>query len=113
MKIYQLKQEVYRLTSTKTTKQLKSKKPELTKGKDLRRKDSWIAIYNTIKLIDDFQQDQTSKEVLTKHEFRLLDENSSFADLLHNVRSLGSFYNSLESNINDLETKNSINRNEF
>ena len=109
MKIYQLKQEVYRLTSTKTTKQLKLKRPELTKGKDLRHKNSWSAIYNTFKLIDDFQQDQTSKEILSQHQFRLLDENSTFDDLLSNVRSLGSFYDSLQSKIDNLEQKNNIN----
>ena len=41
MKINQLKQEVYQLTSTKNTEQLKSKRAELTENKDLRRKDSW------------------------------------------------------------------------
>ena len=113
MKIYLLKQEVYRLTSTKTTKQLKVKRPKLTQGKDLRRKDSWIAIYSTFKLIDDFQQEQTSNKVLAKHRFKLLDQDSSFDNLLNNVRSLGSFYNSLESKIEKLEQKNSINQNEF
>ena len=105
MKIKQLKQEVYRLTYTKNTKQLKFQKPELTKGKDLRRKNSWIAIYSTFKLIDDFHQDRTSRDLSVKHGFKSLDRNSSFDDLLNNVRSLGSLYNSLESKINLLENK--------
>lgn len=113
MKIYQLKQEVYRLTDTQTTKQLKVRRPELTKDKDLRLKNSWIAIYNTFKLIDDFQQDQTSREIIKKHKFKTLDKNSSFDDLLNNVKSLGSFYNSLEEKIDNLEQKTSINKNDF
>ena len=111
MKIYQLKQEVYELTSTKTTTQLKLKRPKLTKDKDLRRKDSWIAIYNTFKLIDDFQQDRITKEVLARHEFKSLDRNSTFDDLLNNVRSLGSLHNSLESKLNILEQKINVTRN--
>ena len=105
MKINQLKQEVYRLTSTKNTKQLKFQRPELTRGKDLRTKNSWIAIYSTFKLIDDFHQDRTSRDLSVKHGFKSLDRNSSFDDLLNNVRSLGSLYNSLESKINLLENK--------
>ena len=112
MKIKQLKQEVYRLTCTKNTRQLKLQKLELTKGKDLRRKDSWIAIYSTFKLIDDFHQDRTSRDVSVKHGFKSLNRNSSFEDLLNNVRSLGSLCNSLESKINVLE-QNKTNKNEF
>lgn len=103
MKINQLKQEVYRLTSTKSTKQLKSQRAELTAGKDLRRKDSWLAIYSAFKLVDRFQQDIVSHQVLTKHQFKLLDSSSSFADLLNNVRSLGSLCDSLELKIDKLE----------
>ena len=109
MKVYQLKQKVYHLTSTKTTKELKSKKPELTKDKDLRFKNSWIAIYSTFKVIDDFRLELTSKEVSAKHGFKILDQNSSFDELLHNVRALGSFYNSLESKITDLEKETGAN----
>lgn len=109
MKVYQLKQKVYYLTSTKTTKELKSKKPELTKDKDLRFKNSWIAIYSIFKAIDDFQLELTSKEVLAQHGFKTLDQNSSFDELLHNVRSLGSFYDSLESKIIDIEKETGAN----
>ena len=113
MKIYQLKQKVYQLTFTKTTKELKTKRPELIEGKDLRKKNNWITIYSTLKLIDGFQQDQTSREVSVRHEFKSLDRNSSFDDLLHNVRALGRFYDSLETKIDKLEQSNSINQNEF
>ena len=112
MKINRLKQEVYRLTYTKNTKQLKFQRPELTQGKDLRRKDNWTAIFSTLKLIDGFHQDRTSQDLLVKHGFKSLDRNSSFDDLLNNVRSLGSLHNSLESQINVLEQKPNINKNE-
>ncbi|MGL5835339.1 MAG: hypothetical protein ACRC1Z_19235 [Waterburya sp.] len=102
MKIKQLKQEVYRLTFTKTTKQLKIKKPELTRGRDLRRKDSWISIYSTFKLIDDFQQDQTSQVVSTKHGFKLIDQHSNFTDLLKNINALSSLCKTIESKIDNL-----------
>ena len=81
MKINQLKQEVYRLTFTKNTKQLKFERAELTKGKDLRRKDSWLAIYSVIKLVDDFQQDIVSQNAIAKHGFKLLNNDSSFENL--------------------------------
>lgn len=103
MKINQLKQEVYQLTTTKTTKQLKSTRAELTIGKDLRKKTSWVAIYSTLKLIGNFQQEQATKEILTEHQFKELNPNSSFQDLLHNVRSLGDFCDSLESKIERLQ----------
>lgn len=105
MKINQLKQEVYRLTFTKNTKQLKFERAELTKGKDLRRKDSWLTIYSAIKLVDDFQQDRVTQDVINKHGFKQLNHDSSFEDLLNNVQSLGSFCNSLELDINLLEKK--------
>ena len=105
MKINQLKQEVYRLTFTKNTKQLKSHRAELTQGKDLRRKSSWLSIYATFKLVDNFQQNIVSKNAIAKHGFKLLNHDSSFTDLLNNVRSLGSFCDSLEFDIELLEKK--------
>lgn len=112
-KIYQLKNKVYLLTSTKTTKQLKSKRPELTKGKDLRRKENWLTIYNTLKLIDDFHQEQISKEITIKHQFKTIDSQSNFNDLMSNVRSLGNFYQDLESKLENLEQKIKRSNNEF
>ena len=105
MKINQLKQEVYQLTSTKNTEQLKSKRAELTENKDLRRKDSWIAIYSALKLIDNFQQDRLSQDVAIKYGFKSLSKDSSFADLLNNVRAIGNFCESLELDIDKLEQK--------
>lgn len=104
-KIYQLKTQVYLLTSTKTTKQLKSKRPELTKGKDLRRKDNWLTIYNTLKLIDDFHQEQISKEINIKYKFKTIDSNPNFNDLMSNVLSLGNFYQNLDAKLENLEQK--------
>lgn len=49
MKIKEIKQEVYFLTSTKNTQQLKQQRPNLIKGKDLRYKLQWQAIFEEIK----------------------------------------------------------------
>ncbi len=58
MKIQELKQEVYRLTQTTSTKELRNVRSELVQGKDLRRKDSWQSIFNTLKLVGNFEQEQ-------------------------------------------------------
>jgi len=105
MKINQLKQEVYRLTLTKNTKQLKSNRAELTKGKDLRYKSSWLSMYSTFILVDNFQQDLVAQNAIAKHGFKSLNPDSSFADLLNNVRSLDGFCDSLESDLDLLEKK--------
>ena len=49
MKLQEIKQEVYRLTCTKNTKQLKNKHLKLVEGRDLRYKVQWISILNEIK----------------------------------------------------------------
>ena len=103
MKIYELKKEVYKLTSTKTTKQLKRSRPDLVYEKDLRRKQSWISIYNTLKLIDSFQQEQTEKRICEEYS---LSPSSSFEELLENVKAIGKLYNSVENKIEKLEAKN-------
>ncbi|MGF1591275.1 MAG: hypothetical protein ACFCU7_18920 [Pleurocapsa sp.] len=51
MKLKEIKQEVYYLTHTKNTQQLKSERSDLTKGKDLRYKSCWIDILNQTKLL--------------------------------------------------------------
>jgi hypothetical protein len=51
MKLFKIKQVVYDLTHTKNTKQLKKKRSDLTKGKDLRYKSCWIEIFNQTKLL--------------------------------------------------------------
>lgn len=51
MKLQKIKQEVYQLTCTKTTKQLRKERPKLVEGRDLRYKVQWIAILDKIKLL--------------------------------------------------------------
>ena len=105
MKIKQLKQEVYGLTFTKSTKQLKKSKPELLKGKDLRLKESWVSIYSTLILIDNFQQEQTKKTIAKEYRFKPLDKTYTFQDLLDNIKSLGELFNSLEEKLDNLNIK--------
>ncbi|WP_211517532.1 hypothetical protein [Geitlerinema sp. PCC 9228] len=49
MKISEIKQEVYRLTRTQNTKELKKKYPNLTQGRDLRYKAQWSQILTLAK----------------------------------------------------------------
>ena len=95
-KILQVKQEVYNLTLVESTKQLKKAYPELIKKKDLRKKDNWIDLYNTLKLIDNFQQEQTSKQLAQEFGFILLNEHAKFQDLLINLESLRKLMGTLE-----------------
>ena len=95
-KILQIKQKVYNLTLVKSTKQLKKAYPELTKKKDLRKKDNWIDLYNTLKLIDNFQQEQTSKQLAQEFGFIPLNEHTKFQDLLINLKSLRKLMETLE-----------------
>ncbi|MDJ0898012.1 MAG: hypothetical protein QNJ55_04315 [Xenococcus sp. MO_188.B8] len=99
-KILEIKQEVYRLTLTKSTKQLKKNNPLLTINKDLRRNENWISIHNTLKLVDDFQQEQTSKQLQKDFGFKLLNKESTFQDLLNHVQSIRKFVESLSERIN-------------
>jgi hypothetical protein len=103
MKIYELKQEVYKLTSTKSTKQLKKSRPDLVDEKDLRLKESWISIYNTLKLIDNFQQEQTEKRICEEYS---LSPSSTFKKLLANVEAIGKLFSSIENKIEKLEVRN-------
>lgn len=49
MKLKIIKQEVYHLTDTNSTKQLKKERSDLTLGKDLRYKAHWLEILEQIK----------------------------------------------------------------
>lgn len=49
MKMAEVKQEVYKLTGTETTKELKKEHPELTEGRDLRYKDHWLSILEQVR----------------------------------------------------------------
>jgi hypothetical protein len=48
MKMAEVKQEVYKLTGTGTTQDLKKAHPALTQGRDLRYKDHWLSILEQI-----------------------------------------------------------------
>ncbi|MGK7940731.1 MAG: hypothetical protein AB4062_11400 [Crocosphaera sp.] len=51
MKLQEIKQEIYQLTCTKNTKDLKKQRPELVTNRDLRYKNQWVAILDEIKLL--------------------------------------------------------------
>ncbi|HIK45432.1 MAG TPA: hypothetical protein IGR64_11190 [Leptolyngbyaceae cyanobacterium M65_K2018_010] len=51
MKLAGVKQEVYRLTGTETTQELKKDHPELTQGRDLRYKAHWIKILEQVRAL--------------------------------------------------------------
>lgn len=76
MKMQSLKQEVFSLTCTSNTRQLKKERPDLTKGKDLRYKIQWVEILEQLKafrtevldisLVDLEQSEQILKKSLFK-----------------------------------------------
>jgi hypothetical protein len=76
MKIQSVKQEVFSLTYTSNTTQLKKERPDLTEGKDLRYKIQWIEILKQLKalrtqvldisLVDLEQSEKMLKESLFK-----------------------------------------------
>ena len=51
MKLIEIKQEVYNLTQTRDTRQLKKERPDLTLGKDLRYKSHWLEILHQTKIL--------------------------------------------------------------
>ncbi len=51
MKLVKIKQQVYQLTCTKNTKQLRKERAQITQGKDLRYKNQWIEILDEVKLL--------------------------------------------------------------
>jgi hypothetical protein len=53
MKILEIKQEVFTLTCTTSTKLLRKERPELTNGKDLRYKKYWLEILEDVKSLRD------------------------------------------------------------
>ncbi|MEM9155738.1 MAG: hypothetical protein AAGB13_12010, partial [Cyanobacteria bacterium P01_F01_bin.33] len=57
MNMRSLKQTVYRLTCTETTKQLKQERPDLTRGRDLRYKTQWKAILDRIEELRESDRD--------------------------------------------------------
>ena len=86
MKMQAIKQEIYHLTSTKNTKQLKKERPELTNGKDLRYKVHWQQILEQLKRLRkqdidlsfaDLEQSEKmlKKSLLTVGKIAGLDDN--------------------------------------
>lgn len=51
MNMAEVKQEVYSLTNTKTTKELKKEHPGLTQGRDLRYKAHWMGILEKLRAL--------------------------------------------------------------
>jgi hypothetical protein len=49
MKLQAIKQEVFSLTSTSNTQQLKKERPDLINGRDLRYKAQWLEILEQLK----------------------------------------------------------------
>ena len=94
--ILKIKQAVYRLTFTESTNQLKNNYPELTRKKDLRKKENWISLYNTLKLIDNFQQEQTSKQLAQEFGFTNLNHDANFQNLLRNAIAIRKLIGTLE-----------------
>jgi hypothetical protein len=81
-KLNDLKVIVYTTTNTETTKQLKKEQPELTKGKDLRRKASWEDMVTKLKscTTQEYTYDTLSKELKN-----LRDKQQRVADGLHSL----------------------------
>ncbi|GEM_PF-2699306 len=108
MNIYQIKKQVLKLTFSKSTNDLQKNRPELVIGKDLRCNESWIDIYNTLKLVEDFSQDQEGKNIQENYQFKDLDFHSSLEDLVHNMGGLNQFMNDLDQSFEQIEAKTKI-----
>ena len=63
MKLKAIKQEIYHLTCTKNTQQLKKERSDLTSGKDLRYKIQWLAILEQIKSLKEKSLDISLKDL--------------------------------------------------
>lgn len=105
MKIYELKKYVYQATETKNTKELKKKHYALVKGKDLRKKDSWLSIYNSLKVLEEFREEQASKDIEKNYGYKNLNKNCSVADLIHNIEATKRFREDFEEELNSIEKK--------
>ncbi len=63
MKMQVIKQEVYGLTCTTNTTQLKKEHPSLTDGRDLRYKEHWLEILSQLKTLQSQQSDLSLAEL--------------------------------------------------
>jgi ribosomal protein L29 len=63
MKIQELKQEVFSLTCTTNTQQLRKERPELTEGRDLRYKEQWTELLEKLKVLREQGQDMSVSDL--------------------------------------------------
>jgi ribosomal protein L29 len=63
MKIQELKQEVFSLTCTTNTQQLRKERPELTEGRDLRYKEQWTELLEKLKVLREQGQDMSLSDL--------------------------------------------------
>ncbi|NEP13410.1 MAG: hypothetical protein F6K14_25030 [Symploca sp. SIO2C1] len=63
MKIREIKQEIFTLTCTNSTQQLKKERPDLTQGLDLRYKQQWTNILEKLKVLRLEGKDLSLKEL--------------------------------------------------
>jgi hypothetical protein len=63
MKIQELKQEVFSLTCTTKTQQLKKERPDLTEGRDLRYKEQWTEMLEKLKVLREQEQDMSLSDL--------------------------------------------------
>ncbi|WP_414544911.1 hypothetical protein [Nostoc sp. CCY0012] len=75
MKMQDIKQEVFSLTCTINTQQLRKERPELTSGRDLRYKEQWVEIRQKVKQLREQDQDMSLKDI---EQSELMLKNSLF-----------------------------------
>jgi hypothetical protein len=63
MKMQEIKQEVFSLTCTTNTQQLKKERPDLTQGRDLRYKEQWTEIFEKLKVLQEQGQDMSLSDL--------------------------------------------------
>ncbi|MBE8992676.1 hypothetical protein [Nostoc sp. LEGE 12450] len=63
MKMQDIKQEVFSLTCTTNTQQLKKERPDLTQGRDLRYKEQWVEIQRKVKRLQEQGQDMSLEDI--------------------------------------------------
>ncbi|WP_373480903.1 hypothetical protein [Geminocystis sp.] len=110
MNINNFKKFVYQFINTKNTKELKKVKPDLVKGKDLRKKSSWISIYNALKLINDFQEEQITNNIRDNYGFQELNINSSLSEILNSIKAVSKLNEDIEESLILLEQKSLKNK---
>ena len=63
MKMQEIKQEVFSLTCTTNTQQLRKERPDLTEGRDLRYKQQWVEICQKVKQLRLQDQDMSLEDI--------------------------------------------------